>query len=515
MPRESSFIKKTTIVDSDFVRLFSPGLNFAVGFSDFKIAMGITVDLSSVGNPSGNPVMFTDGTAFKFRAIESGSGIIAQLSPLNGIEIGLNLTQDVTGAPIFDDVGAIKPTVASIIPGNGISVTKINDTIRITSVTSPVSSKTVTVSSLSDLPTPVGGIITLAASTDYLFLQDITTPDRFDVSNAVVVRAADSSIIKLTYTGSDTMFTATDASLKIEKIRLDCPTGTLFNITGTAPGTVFQMDDMTVTSCDVIGSLNNVTAVQIGNTAFDDIKTNGITFSGNTPVFIMERDLFNQNGGKSLDLGTATFDGITAVTLFVTLAAGTTFLSGLIDSGNIMAGGLGTLFNTRFSGAGVPLENISEDDALWDFFSNDQVPNTRTDALLSMQGNAVNTVISVAGTPVLVAGSWVVERTSQMSGTSGGRATLNTGKPAPLPITLAVTVAPVSGGTINVSVFVAINGVAVANSKKFDSASSGAPTSITVPWQESLNPTDFVEVFVANDDTGVDLLVSSAILRVN
>lgn len=515
MPRESQFTVKTTISDGEFVRLFGNNLNFAVKFSDFKLAMGITVDLESVGGPQAIPVMFEDAGVFKFRALESGPGVIAQLSPLNGIALSLNLTQDQTGVPIFDSLSELKPTVASIFGDAGIAVIKDGNTIKISSVIEPITTKTIPVSSLSDLPDPVGGAITLAANTDYLFLQDITTGNRFIVNNNVVIRAADSSIIMLDYTGSDTMFTATDANMKIAKIRIDCPNAKLFEMNGTVPGAVFQMDDMTVTSCNIIGELNSVTAIQIGNTAFDDVKTNGITFTGDTPVFIMERNLFNQNGGITLDLGVATFSGITAVTLFVTLAAGTTFLSGLTGSANINTGGLGTLFNTRFSGLGTPLSGVSEDDALWDFFSNDTIPNTRTDALLSMQGNTTNTVIASAGVPVLVAGAWVVERTSQMSGTVAGRSTLNTGKSAPLPITMAVTVAPVSGGNIDISLQVAINGTVIPNSKKIDSASAGSPTSITLPWQESFNPGDFVELFIANEESTVDLLISSATSRVN
>ncbi len=513
--KKSQFVAQTSIVDTDFFDFVRNGQNFRVSLSDFKLGLGITGTLQSIGSPLGTPTMTQSGTVFSFRAIESGSGVIAQLSPLNGIEIGLNMTQDITGVPIIDDLGAVKPVVASIEQGNGISVIKTNNTIKITAVIDPISSKTVPVSSLSDLPDPVGGAITLETSTDYVFLQDITTPDRFIVSNNVVVRAADSSIISLTYTGSDTMFTGVDLNFKLEKIKIICPNATLFNMTGTVPGSVFQMDDMTVSSCDVIGSLNSLSAVQIGNTAFDDIKSNGVSFSGNTPVFIMERNLFNQNGGICLDLGNATFDGITAVTMFVALAAGTTFLSGLVSSGNINVGGLGSLFNTRFSGPGTPLNNISENDALWDFFSNDIIPNTRPDSLLSMQGNATNTIIAAAGTPVIVAGTWVVERNSQMTGTTSGRATYDGGRSAVLPMTADVTVVPVSGGTIDISAIFAIDGVVIPNSKRTSSASSGSPVSITVPWQENFNQTQFAEIFIINEDSAIDLLVSSAILRVN
>jgi hypothetical protein len=161
------------------------------------------------------------------------------------------------------------------------------------------------------------------------------------------------------------------------------------------------------------------------------------------------------------------------------------------------------------------LATISPDDDQWEFQLNDDIANTRADGLLSMQGNGTNTVIAVAGTPVLVAGTWVVERASQMTGTTAGRLTHDAIKAATQPITTSVTVVPVSGGTVDVSAEIAIDGTVVSGSKRTASAASGSPTSITIPWQEVLSTTTFVEVFVTNEDSTVNLLVSSAIHRVN
>ena len=122
---------------------------------------------------------------------------------------------------------------------------------------------------------------------------------------------------------------------------------------------------------------------------------------------------------------------------------------------------------------------------------------------------------SVAGTPVLVAGTWVVELDSQMTGTTGGRLTFDPERPGKLPITAQVSVAPSSGTNIAMAAYVAIDGTIVANSKGEGTASSGSPTSITIPWQRAFSNAQFLEVFVANEDNTTDLLVSSAKLRVN
>jgi hypothetical protein len=132
-----------------------------------------------------------------------------------------------------------------------------------------------------------------------------------------------------------------------------------------------------------------------------------------------------------------------------------------------------------------------------------------------MQGNAVNTVIAVAGTPVLIAGTWVVERASQFTGTTAGRLTYDGGKDATLPITGSFTVEPASGGAVNISIEVAIDGSVIPGSKRTGNTSAGNPISITVPWQEVFSTATFIEYFVTNETTTVDILVSSAVGRVN
>jgi len=129
--KKSNFTAQTAVLDTDYFDFVRTSTNYKVTFADLKSSVGITVDLASVGNPLGNPTMYAStATSYKFRSIESGSGVIAQISPLNGIEIGLNLTQEPTGAALFDDLAAAKPTIASFVAGSGITIVK--DTNKIT-----------------------------------------------------------------------------------------------------------------------------------------------------------------------------------------------------------------------------------------------------------------------------------------------------------------------------------------------------------------------------------------------
>jgi hypothetical protein len=198
------------------------------------------------------------------------------------------------------------------------------------------------------------------------------------------------------------------------------------------------------------------------------------------------------------------------------IGVGTFFISGQTASANILAGGIGTVLNTRIQGAGTPLSNISPDDDLWQFLVNDDIRDTRTDALLSLSSNALETTISVINTPVKVNGgtAWVDESTSQFTIDTNGRATYTGGKDARLPISISSTIAMASGGAKNITVYVAINGSIIAASGATGSVSTTAGRIGTI-WQETFQPNDFVELFVENNSDTTNIVVTDSVLRVN
>lgn len=371
----------------------------------------------------------------------------------------------------------------------------------------------------SELPAPAAGVITLAAGVEYVAGDNFSLgTDRVVMGADTVFRGLDENVITITYTGTGDMFTASDVSCRLKGFTAACTAGTFINALNTAgnEGTSNVIIDNVDVDADKLGTIENLNILGVFRCAFNTVTTSGFTFTGSAGNAITFNDCtVIQAAGDFLALGTATFLSFDINNYLMIGSGGTGFISGAAASANIRTGGLGRIIRGRDFGSETILSGISVDDALWDFALNDRIADTRPDGLLSMQGNATATVISVAGTPVLTAGTWTVERSSQMTGTTGGRLTYNGGKDATLPITSSLTVVPVSGGAIDISVEIAINGTVVPNSKRTASASSGNPTSITVPWQSVFSTTDFVEVFVTNEDSTVNLLVSSAIHRVN
>jgi len=150
----SSFNVSTSLNDSDLFTFVVNGTNKNVAFSDFKISLGVTGTLTAIGDPLAVQVL-SEPTAqdYQIRAIESGNGIIASVSPENGITLGWNVLQDATGVPITSGLSNDQPVMSSFTAGLGISIIKTGDNIKLTNTVDPATglSNRVVVTEASDL----------------------------------------------------------------------------------------------------------------------------------------------------------------------------------------------------------------------------------------------------------------------------------------------------------------------------------------------------------------------------
>lgn len=478
-----------------------------------------------VGDAGATPVLQTVGATKNIRGIEDGSGILASVSPSNGITIKHNFQQGTGGAPLFTGITADSPQIGNIIAGQDINVASVPGGVQISASGTPATTKTVLINTMSDFPSAVAGVRTLAGGTDYFATNDLITSDRFDVSAGdIVVRGSDSSVISFEYTGTGDMFTGVDATFRLGRITLIALTGRCWNMTDNTGAAFFQFIDGTIEGCGRVGVIQGPAsgygAVQLNNVAMFGIITDGIEFTGTIGACLGLTNIATITAGSVYNLGTATFGSFNIDDSLIDLVGGGSFfISGTASSANILSGSLGTVVNTRIRGAGTALQNVTPDDDRWQFSLNDDIRDSRTDGLLSLQGNAVATTISGSSSDgsnaALIAGAWSTVAVSQMTGTAAGRLTHTGAKDTRLPVTGSVTVEPVSGGTIQINAYLVIDGVVDVGSRRSGSASPGSPAAITLPWQNTYAPTEFSEIFVENTANAVNILVSSAIHRVN
>lgn len=373
--------------------------------------------------------------------------------------------------------------------------------------------KQVLVGSKSDFPTPSSGTITLAVNTEYFLTADVDVgTDRFILGDNSNIRAQSSGLATLTYTGTGDMLTGVGVSSKVSQIRIDCPNGKLLNIDGGGTG-IFQMLNMTIGIVDDLGTIKDLAGTQLFSILFASITTNGLLFTGSHKAFLASNILVTINGGTLLNLGIATFDAFSFTTSFPTVAVGATMVSGAASSANINTGGFGTVENVIMEGAGTALTGITIDDAQWQFSLNNTIADTRPDALLSF--NTPTTTTAAVNTPTLIAGTWTLETSSQFTTTAAGRATYNGVKNAQLPVSIGSTIEAVSGTNKDITLYLALNGVVISNSRSTNRVSSNDPKNTSIMWQLTLTPGDFIEVFIENNTDGIGLTINKASIRVN
>ena len=510
--KKSAFLAKTDIPAGTTFDYVLSGVNYKITAENLISNLGATGTLVQAGPASGaTPVLDVSGTVNRIRNITNGFGISASINAQNGITFATNFSYNNTGARLVDDASAPAAVYRSIVGGSGIDVVGSTGLITL-SVTSGTN---IVVSTIADFPDAVGGVITLAANISYRLVKDITTSNRFVFSNGSSLQGDSEVNSSLTYTGTGNMFTWVNASAHIEHIGLIAPNGTFFSGINTTASTYKVDFDAIEFDGKTMGTIGATKQIRMTRCDFD-ITTNGFVFSGDLGYVLITNSFNDLAAGTLFDLGSATMDGISFVNQVSRGAGAAKFINGLANSGNINTGGVGVLNNCHVDGPDLAGSNINVNNAQWEFAGNDEIANTRPDGLLTLIGNSTATTISGAGTAVLVAGTWEVDSVSQSTGTTAGRYIYNGSKNAKLPVMVDLTVTPVSGAAIAMSAYIAVNGSIIARSRRAAPlASGGLIQVISVPWQITAEPGDYVEVFVANDTSTVNLLVSSAVIRVN
>jgi hypothetical protein len=501
-----------TAIDSnatfDFV---DQGTNKKITLTNLLTNFGVTGTIVQDGAVTGTPVLDTQGTVNNIRNLENGSGVKASVSPENGIILDHNFIEDSSGAKLVVDLTVEQPKFRSIVAGAGISVGVSNGTIQIAESGAPTSTKTVIINSISDLPAAVAGVITLADETEYLFTNDITTSSRFVLGNDTVISGSDNLMINVEYTGVGIMFTSLNKSWTAKNITITCSSGTFMDFDGTGVEVLQILESRVIAG--TLGTIDDFNGIHFDDTQFT-VTTDGFLFGGSNGVILLEANLTTMTAGTLYDLGTATFNAFSVTDSFVVLNGTSVFLDGAASSANLNAGSLGSVHNCRFFGTGTPLQTITVADIRWQFELNDDISDTNRDALMSQVNNVTATTITVATTPVKLAGIWTEEDAFFFTTDSTGTMTFIGEKDIEINVTMSFTAAPVSGTNKAITFYAAKNGTPITNSGATNNLSSGNPSRTTVVWRVSLTNGDYIESFVSNDTDTINVLVNDAVMRV-
>ena len=239
----------------------------------------------------------------------------------------------------------------------------------------------VLVKSLSDLPTPVAGVITLANNTTYQINGAIvvgTNQIKRGVSNTIF--GLDKSDDKLIYTGSSDMFiNGANEDITIRNITITANTAgaKVFNWTGST--NKIEIHDVIFGGCRDLGSITGG-ALLVWRNNLQTLNYNGILFNSIGDLAIVDNYIIdNVSTHTGITLGATTFETILIARNHVEALATQTSLN--ISNSIVVTSA--TLSLNLFEGAGTYLTGINHTKLNWSFTSNVGIANTLVELFFS------------------------------------------------------------------------------------------------------------------------------------
>jgi len=519
--RISNFPANTAIPGDSVLSFVSGGTNFQITLADFLAALNVTGAIAQVGSPISTPVLDKQGTVNNIRNLENGSGVKASVSPQNGIKLDHTFKSGSppSGAsiPILTDITKTNPIVRSAVAGNGMQIFANGDSVVFQATGGPSSTGTVIVNSLSDLPVPVGGVITLVTDVTY-FPQSIVdiSPNRLLIDTGNVALESNNRLSRgFTTTNTGALITVKNSFVVpiIKEMILLSPNGSVFDVQAGA-GIVFNdivNFDAAVASKVTAAANISFRNYSIVNFGFGQPK--GIQFFGACQELNVSNGLYQDWDGILYDFGTATFANgfLFGPNIRFNAGASETVMAG--SAATIASGALGQCSHNKFLGLANKLSGFNENTDGYEFIGNQGVDDTDVDSL-SVNTAGTTVIIATIDTPVKIAGTWIDIESSQFTVDLSGRVTYNGLKTRSLPVDLALSADPASGTNKDFTVYVALNGSVITNSGVPARASSGDVLAMMVPWQIEFSTGDFIEMFLENNTDTTDFDVTRAQIRV-
>lgn len=518
----SSFNVSTSLNDSDLFTLVVNSTNKNITFASFKSDLGVTGSLTAIGDPLSVPVLSSPSPQdYQIRSIESGNGIIASVSAQNGIAIESNFAQSSTGAKLIPDLNSPQYQIKTLLSGEGITLNDDGEVITIGATGVAVPSNLRFIGEEADFDNQTATTITLDPAIFYRIGASFSTAKNF-VSQGTIMAGLNSAAV-LTYTGTGSMFTVSTNRMTIRDLVIDCPNATAFKYAGDDTGDVNQRYNLEST---VILNCNKVLeSIGAGGHVFDLIQVEnmtgsvGFSFSGSTPAlaFNFTRILLEgmTAGSVGYDFGSVITNEVAIANNAMTGDATAIAISGLPNSGNIVAGHLATVVNCNFTALTNQLSGITVDDVRWGFIGNSGLPDSTSDALIYSSPNALETVISSVGVPVKVNAVFTTDSVGRFTADSTGRLTYIGEVDSRLPIDVSSTILGASGGDKQGTLSIAVNGVVLVPTTKQSTFSGADAASVTTIWQYDFSNGDYIEVFVSNETNTINIIVEQIVLRVN
>jgi len=408
----------------------------------------------------------------------------------------------VNGVPGFTQTDLLNVTEQLLVDGVPVPV-------------GPTAANVKIINDLSQLPDPILGKYILEGNTVYDFsaLNGIVLENTFDCSaGGITVKAETALYAMLIYFGSDLLFIG--PNLDIRNITIFAPNSEIFQLTKTGSADYFLANTVLIAAAAKYGTfdLHDLNIINCGSIDLAD----GLTLVG-TEWNTTRADGFNLQSASTsfvgIDVTGATLSDARFDSVVMNAPAGAEGFRALASNANIAPNEICTYINGAFTGGVTPLAGgVTTEDIRYDFGPNGGLPDS---IIAANPYLATQTTVVIPSSNVFVKvnqGNWLATISERLSVSADGDVKNETEQPIRIDFTGFVTMEKSGGGADYITARYALNDDPNAPESVIteNGTENSQPTSVPLVGIFTLQPGDFVSVWVANEDSSSNIIVRNA-----
>jgi len=369
----------------------------------------------------------------------------------------------------------------------------------------------VVVDTIEDLPSPVGGVITLADETAYLFVTTIDLlGDRLVGGNNTTILGTSSETSIITSTGLglgiplfSSLYTTPIRHVSFSDI------DTAINIQGDANSAALDWTGVNFVNVPNVGVLNGGANFIFSKGAF--INSKGLLISGSWDTVSSDNSLFSGDGtaGSIIELSSSCIITRRFRIIYSAIIAFSSSVGIEVDALATLPIEGFILDTVSFSGGGVYLSGIDSKSIYSNFVNCTNLINTYEFSNIYMNGNATATTFAGVGVPTKILGTTTDNSLSQKFTHTSNRSTYTGGRTRIFNVSSVTTIIS-SSSNDQVGVYVAKNGAVINSSETYitTNASNRAENAFVQTVVE-LETNDYIEIWVENNSDSSSLTAQS------
>lgn len=363
------------------------------------------------------------------------------------------------------------------------------------------------VASVSDLPTAVSGVITLADNVTY-FITSIV-----DLNGSRLVGGVNTTIIggssencRIKSTGlTGTALITSNYSLPIRNITIEA--NVALNLDGDGTTTALDWFGVNFTDCPTVGTIKDYSNFIMADSAF--LNSGGLTFDGTIGTIGFSQCLFdNYSATTALTIAsTCTVSRRFRIiySSFVTLSGETSL--NVSTSATIPVESY-ILDTVNFGGGGTYNTGVQYTDNKALFVNCKGINNSAELANYFMLNNATVTNVITVATPLKIAGTTTANSINQKFTHTNNRATYVGAITRSFKVTTTISVTSTSAND-QIGFYVAQNGAVITDSEMYVTTNSTSRAeSVTVHTIVSLATNDYIEMWTENNTDASDVTIT-------